>query len=106
MPKARKERFTANQFDIAMMEEITHARGMNVSVNMVSNAAMFAMMIRKRLFGKEAKMSATVSAVVTRLMEDAKAERAEYELRRQEEAKRAERQVLMPGDPRFNPRGN
>ena len=105
MAKGQKDRVTVNQFDIALTEEIQHARGMHVQTNMVSNAAMFALMLRKRLYG-EVKMVAAASAVVTRLMEDAKVERAEYELQQREAARRAERKIVLPGEPRFNPHGN
>jgi hypothetical protein len=100
MTEAKKSRITANQFDQALMEEIAHARNMNVQTNMVSNACMFALMLRKRLYG-EVKPVAAVSEAVTRLMQDAKAERAKYELRQQEAARQAEQRVIVPGDPRF-----
>jgi adenosyl cobinamide kinase/adenosyl cobinamide phosphate guanylyltransferase len=103
MAKVQKSRITANQFDQALIEEITHARAMNVQTNMVSNAVMFSLMLRKRLYG-DVKMIDGVSTVVARLMNDAKAERAEYEIRQKEAARQQEQQrnrVIIPGDPRF-----
>lgn len=100
MAKSEKSRITANQFDTALAEEIAHARGMNVQANMVSNTAMFALMLRKRMFG-DVKILSSASVVVNRLMEDAKIERAQYELQRKEAERRDDNRVLLPGDPRF-----
>jgi hypothetical protein len=100
MAKVQKSRVTANQFDQGLVEEITHARGINVTTNMVSNAVMFSLMVRKRLYG-DVKMTDSASTVVSRLMQDAKAERAEYEIRQKEAARQQEQRVIIPGDPRF-----
>src|SRR5580698_251780 len=100
MAKVQKSRVTANQFDQALVEEIAYARGMNVQANMVSNAVMFTLMLRKRLFG-DVKMTDSASTVVARLMNDVRAERAEYEIRQKEAARRQEQRVIIPGDPRY-----
>ena len=67
MSKVQKLRVTANQFDQALTEEITHARGMNIPTNMVSNAVMFSLMLRKRLYG-DVKMTDGAATVVSRLV--------------------------------------
>jgi|HubBroStandDraft_5_1064220.scaffolds.fasta_scaffold949313_2 hypothetical protein len=100
MAKVQKSRVTANQFDQALIEEIAHARGMNVQTNMVSNAVMFTLMLRKRVYG-DVKMTDSASTVVARLMNDVRAERAEYEIRQKEAARRQEQRVIIPGDPRY-----
>ena len=100
MFKVQKLRVTTNQFDQALTEEIAHARGMNVQTNMVSNAVMFSLMLRKRLYG-DVKMLDSASTIVARLMNDAKAERAEYEIRQKEAARQQEQRVIVPGDPRY-----
>lgn len=100
MAKVQKSRVTANQFDQALIEEIAHARGMNVQANMVSNAVMFTLMLRKRVYG-DVKMTDGASTVVSRLMNDAKAERAEYEIRQKEAVRQQEQRVIVPGDPRY-----
>ena len=100
MFKVQKLRITKNQFDQAIAEEITHARGMNIPTNMVSNAVMFSLMLRKRLYG-DVKMIDSTATVVSRLMNDAKAERAEYDIRQKEAARQQEQRVIVPGDPRY-----
>ena len=100
MFKVQKLRVTTNQFDQALIEEITHARGMNNPTNLVSNAVMFSLMLRKRLYG-DVKMTDAAATSVSRLMNDAKAERAEYEIRQKEAARQQEQRVIIPGDPRY-----
>ena len=100
MFKVQKLRITTNQFDQALTEEITHARGMNIPTNMVSNAVMFSLMLRKRLYG-DVKMTDGAATVVSRLMNDAKAERAEYDIRQKEAQRQQEQRVIVPGDPRY-----
>lgn len=100
MPDIQKSRVTTNQFDTALMEEIAHARNMNVQTNMVSNACMFALMLRKRLYG-DVKAQPGALETISRLMEDAKAARAEHEIRQREAARQSEQRIIAPGDPRF-----
>lgn len=100
----KKNRITATQFDIALAEEIAHARNMNVPTNSVSGAAAFVLMLRKRLYGPDCKLLDATNEAMSRLMRDAQAERAQYELEEQErrrQAQQAKPRVIVPGDPRF-----
>lgn len=101
MPKVKRDRITATQFDTALTEQINYARSMNIRVNEVSVGTMFAMMLRKRLYGGDNKLSQTANEVVSRLMQDAKAERAQYELEEKERQRQSESHIITPGDSRF-----
>jgi hypothetical protein len=99
--KITKTRLTANQFDRSLAEEIHHARMMNIPVNAISSAVMFTLMVRKRLYGTDAKLSGELNTVVGQLMKDAKEARAIEELNQQAQQKQQEARLIVPGDPRF-----
>lgn len=101
MPKIKRDRITSTQFDTALLEEITHCRTLNVPTNSVSSAASFTLMVRKRLYGADCKLTEATNAALSRLIADAKAERAQHEIEERERQKQAQRRVILPGDQRF-----
>lgn len=99
----QKDRITANQFDQALMEQISHVRSMNINVIELSSATMYTLMVRKRLYG-DAKMSAGPSQAISRVVEDAKVARATFEMQQkqqqeaaQQDERQPERRIILPG---------
>ena len=102
----QKVRITANQFDQALLEQIEHARNLNIPANAISSAACFCDLVAKRLFGlrEPSKRSEALIKAFQKVLEDARVERAEYEtkmreqLRRKQETKRASQsRIIVPG---------
>jgi hypothetical protein len=99
--KGQKTRFTQAQFDQALVDQIEHARNINLPVNALSSAATFAALVGLRLFGKEYKQSAALTQTLGDLIAEAKAERAQEELSREATSLALPRnRIIVPGDPR------
>jgi len=101
--KAPKDRATATQIEKALCEEIAHARGMNVPVNMLSNAASFTLLVLKRLWGGQRVMSQELQAVYEALRQEAVEERKRIQAEQAEQYQKEQSRVIVPGgDPRRN----
>jgi hypothetical protein len=99
--KRQKTRVTANQFDQALVEQIEHARGMNIPINAVMSAAAFTELAGKRLFGErdQAKRSVAVRTALSKLMEDARVERAQWQMEQDRLRKQQESRIILPNRP-------
>lgn len=97
--KHPKSKFTANQLDQALVEEIELKRKMRFPVNAISSAAMFCDMVIQRLCGPRemSKRSAVFQETFTRLIEDAKVERAEYTMKERQQRVDNQRRIIVPG---------
>lgn len=106
----QKERITANQFDQALLEQINHYRGMNVHKNSLAASVCFADLLAKKIFGFRAPATRSPEFIkaLNQLVEDARVERAEYEMKEREaqaeEKRRQQSRIIMPGQP--GSRGN
>jgi hypothetical protein len=97
---------TGSQFDRALLEQIQHARGMNVPINAVSSAAMFTMLVGNRLFGERPQEahSPEFQRAFKNLVQDAiderariKAEEMRDQQRQQQQKAEADGGVRTPG---------
>ena len=102
--KGQKQRFTQAQFDQALIDQIEHARNINLPVNALSSAATFTALVGLRLFGKDCKRSAALTKTLGDLIAEAKAERAAEEIARESTSSLAlpRNRIVVPGgnDPR------
>lgn len=91
--KKERARATALQFEQALLEQINHARSMNVPVNAVSSAAMFTLLVGDRLYGSRQANQRTTefNDTLAKLVSDARDERA----RERAEAQRAQAQQTL-----------
>ena len=98
----QKQRFTQAQFDQALIDQIEHARNINLPVNALSSAATFTALVGLRLFGKDCKRSAGLTKTLGDLITEAKAERAQEEIARESTSSLAlpRNRIVVPGDPR------
>ena len=98
----QKQRFTQAQFDQALIDQIEHARNINLPVNALSSAATFTALVGLRLLGKEYKRSAALTRTLGDLIAEAKAERAQEEIARESTSSLAlpRNRIVVPGDPR------
>jgi len=98
----KSKRVTANQFDTALLEQIAHAKGMNVSPNVISHAVTFCVLVGNRLYG-ERRQDARSEAFKTafqQVFEDARVERAEYAMKERQQKIDSERRIVVPGQSR------
>jgi hypothetical protein len=98
--KGQKQRFTQAQFDQALIDQIEHARNINLPVNALSSAATFTALVGLRLFGKDCKRSAALTQTLGDLIAEAKAERAQEEIARESTLALPRNRIVVPGDPR------
>ena len=98
----QKQRFTQAQFDQALIDQIEHARNINLPVNALSSAATFTALVGLRLFGKDCKRSVALTKTLGDLIAEAKAERAQEEIARESTSSLAlpRNRIVVPGDPR------
>jgi tRNA(Glu) U13 pseudouridine synthase TruD len=103
--KKQKDRVTANQLEQALLEQVEYVSHMNVSRNVISNNVTFCEMLVGRLFGPRdpGKRTEAYKRMVQKVMEDARVERAEFEMRMKEQRAAQERKIVLPGQP--GPRG-
>ena len=100
--KGQKQRFTQAQFDQALVDQIEHARNINLPVNALSSAATFTALVGLRLFGKDCKRSVALTQTLGDLIKEATAERAQEELSRESTLALPRNRIVVPGgnDPR------
>jgi hypothetical protein len=92
-----RNRVTAAQFEDALLEEVTHAQGMNIPRNVISNCTSFCVLLEAKLFGKRDPVrSASFNAMLQHVVEDARVERAEQETKWREQRKAEESRIVRP----------
>ena len=93
-----RNRVTASQFEDALLMEVTHAQGMNIPRNVISNCVSFCVLFEAKLFGRRdpAKRSASFNTMLQRVVEDARVERAEQETKWREQRKAEESRIVRP----------
>ena len=90
----KKARATRAQMDTAIADQIAHARSLNVDINSICMCALFAEQVNRKLYGERAPGSA-LNEVIQELIRDARAARAQAELKAREEAKEEERRIVI-----------
>ena len=97
--KHRQTRISRSALDQATIEQIQHARGMNVPVNGIVSAALFTEKINRSLFG-ERKPGSELNAVLQDLIAKAREERALEDMRERERVrseKESQQRVILTG---------
>ena len=101
--KLIKTRVTRAQMDAAVIEQIAHARSLNVDINSVCMCALFVEATNRRLYG-ERKPGSALNEVIQQLIRDARVARAEAEFKAKQGAEQAAREeterrkmIVMPG---------
>jgi len=97
-----RDHVTAAQFETALIEEVRKAQGMNIPRNSISSVVAFCLMFESRLFGPRdpKKRTASFNAMVSGVIEDAKVERAQAELKERESTEATEaakHKILLTG---------
>jgi len=103
MTKIRKHA-TPAQLDQAICNQVRHAQGMNVPAQSISIAMMFSILIGNSLFGARGpdKHTKEFNELLHEVMSNARAERAEWELKQRELEKRErERDAARDAAPRI-----
>jgi hypothetical protein len=97
--KKQKDRVTANQLEQALLEQVEYVSHMNVSRNVISNNVTFCELLIGRLFGprEPSKRTEACKQMVQKVMEDARVERAEFEMKMKEQRAAQERKIIVPG---------
>ena len=102
--KRQKDRITACQFDQALIEKIRNIQSLNIPRNAVASAMTFTESVGIALFGvrEPSKRSPGYVDLLKKVIEDARCERATYDLEQRELAEAERRRIVMPGQPEFN----
>ena len=95
--QSQKDGFTATQFDQALQDQITHAKGMNVPANILNGAVAFTILVSHRLLGKDRKLLPSLAQLVLDVQAEAKEERVRFAAQQAEAATREESRIVVPG---------
>src|ERR1017187_100041 len=103
--KRQKDRITACQLDQAIIEKIHHIQSLNIPRNAVASSMTFAESIAITLFGvrEPSKRSPGYVDLLKKVIEDARVERATYDLEQRELAEAERRRIVVPGQSGFKP---